>query len=85
MAHSCTRLEDFLLDQKDTIEEHIDRHKYYKHIPDKDTAYLDFIKQYGPCMRAWYCAEVCTDRIDCSIAKQYIDLRDSIFKNYKRK
>ncbi len=32
------------------LERHIDRHKYFRGIPDKKAGVLDFLRQYGPIM-----------------------------------
>lgn len=50
--------------QRDIISRHIDEHKYFKHIVDREKAVVDFIKQYAWLMRETYCL-ACPDKDTC--------------------
>lgn len=66
---SCNHLREFLTMQIDLIEQHIDNHKWYNHIEDKNEAAADFINKFGWIMRACYCTYVCPDASGCQIRK----------------
>jgi hypothetical protein len=71
MFHDCIRLQDILEAQIEIIERHVDRHKWFHLIADKDPAIADFIEKYGFIMREFYCSRVCKDRFECELAQQY--------------
>jgi hypothetical protein len=71
MFNECKRLHDILDAQVDIIERHIDQHKWFHGIANKDQAISDFIEKYGFIMREFYCSRVCKDRFDCEVAQRY--------------
>ena len=71
MIHECIRLQEILAAQIEIIERHIDQHKWFHLIADKDQAITDFIEKYGFIMREFYCSRVCKDRFECELAQQY--------------
>jgi len=68
---SCSHLHDFLQTEISIIEEHIDRHKWFNHIEDKELAVEDFIAKYGGIIRSCYCGYICPMRFDCLLSIQY--------------
>ena len=68
---SCNHLEDFLKEQRVIIARHVEKHKYFHKIIDKEEAINDFIKDYGWIMREMYCDKLCPN-IDCEIYKLYL-------------
>jgi len=71
MFNECKHLRDILDAQVDIIERHIDQHKWFRLIANKDQAIADFIEKYGFIMREFYCSRVCKDRFDCELAQRY--------------
>jgi hypothetical protein len=71
MLNECNRIKDILKAQIDIIERHIDQHKWFHQIEDRDEAIRDFIEKYGFIMREFYCSRICDDRFNCAIAQQY--------------
>ena len=63
----CTHLREFLDSEILIIEHHIDEHKWFNHIIDKDLAIGDFIDKYGWLMREYYCTYICPERNKCNI------------------
>ncbi|HDQ23132.1 MAG TPA: hypothetical protein ENN28_04175 [Candidatus Uhrbacteria bacterium] len=75
MPDRCTHLRELLKVQKNIIERHIDDHKWFLHIPDRQEAIADFIEKFGWIMRELYCGYICSVRLECEIAKQYLPPR----------
>jgi len=71
MFNECKHLHDILDAQIDIIERHIDKHKWFHGIANKDQAISDFIEKYGFIMREFYCSRSCKDRFECELALQY--------------
>jgi len=71
MLNECNRIKDILDAQIDIIERHVDQHKWFQQIEDRDEAIRDFIEKYGFIMREFYCSRICEDRFDCSLAQPY--------------
>jgi hypothetical protein len=61
----CDHLDDILRAEIPIIKRHIERHKWYRHIPDTNSAMIDFIENYGFIMREMYCQYVCPGREEC--------------------
>lgn len=72
MPDRCTHLQELLKVQKNIIERHIDEHKWFLHIPDRQEAIADFIEKFGWIMRELYCGYICPVRHECDIAQQYL-------------
>lgn len=70
--NQCTHLNDLLKAEIPLIKRHLYRHKWFKHIPDDNSAMTDFIERYGFIFREVYCGYVCVDRDKCELAKDYI-------------
>ena len=47
MEEHCTHLKDFLEAEMLIVKRHIDEHKWFLHIEDKNEAIDDFIKKYA--------------------------------------
>ena len=71
MIRECKQLQDILQAQTDIIERHVDQHKWFQHIEDRDLAICDFVEKYGFIMREFYCSRVCVSRFDCELAQKY--------------
>jgi len=72
MHKECTRMRDLLVVQKQIIERHIDEHKWFQHIPDKNEATSDFLEKFGWIMRELICGYICAERFNCKIAQKYL-------------
>jgi len=71
MVRECTHLREILDAQKDIIERHIDQHKWFQQIADREWAIYDFIVKYGFIMREFYCSRICQERFNCELAQKY--------------
>ena len=71
MQTECSRIKDILEAQIDIIERHVDDHKWFQQIEDRNEAIRDFIEKYGFIMREFYCSRVCEKRFGCLLAEQY--------------
>ena len=71
MQNECSRLKEILDAQIDIIERHVDKHKWFKQIEDRNEAIRDFIEKYGFIMREFYCSRICEERFTCEVASQY--------------
>ncbi|MBN1904857.1 MAG: hypothetical protein JW927_07150 [Deltaproteobacteria bacterium] len=71
MQSECSRLKEILEAQIEIIERHVDDHKWFMQIADRNEATRDFIEKYGFIMREFYCSRVCEQRFTCEIARQY--------------
>ena len=71
MQNECSRLKEILDAQIDIIERHVDDHKWFLQIEERNEAIRDFIEKYGFIMREFYCSRVCEERFACKVASQY--------------
>jgi hypothetical protein len=71
MLKECKHLTDILNAQTEIIERHIDQHKWFQQIENREVAICDFIEKYGFIMREFYCSRVCVSRFDCELAQKY--------------
>ena len=71
MQNECSRLKEILEAQIDIIERHVDDHKWFLQIEDRNEAVRDFIEKYGFIMREFYCSRICEERFACKVASQY--------------
>lgn len=71
MFEDCQHLRDILDAQLDIIERHIDRHKWFQQIENREEAISDFIEKYGFIMREFFCSRICEDRFDCRFAQEF--------------
>jgi hypothetical protein len=67
----CVKLDVLMQCQRDIIERHIDQHKWFKHIPDKEAGVSDFIKQYAWLMRDLFCNYICDSKDGCKLRGQF--------------
>ncbi|MFA5188846.1 MAG: hypothetical protein WC460_05790 [Patescibacteria group bacterium] len=77
MLDHCTNLRQLASVQSTIIKKHIDKHKWFAHIVDKQQATSDFIEKFGWIMRELYCGYICEKRLDCSIASEFLPQADS--------
>ena len=71
MQNECSRLKEILEAQIDIIERHVDNHKWFMQIEDRNEAIGDFIEKYGFIMREFYCSRICDERFTCEVASRY--------------
>ncbi|MEW6669916.1 MAG: hypothetical protein AB1512_32300 [Thermodesulfobacteriota bacterium] len=71
MVRQCIHIEEILDAQRDIIERHVDQHKWFNQIVNREEAIRDFIEKYGFIMREFYCSRICADRFDCVLAHRY--------------
>jgi len=71
MFSECKHLQEILSVQRDLIERHVDQHKWFQQITNREEAVRDFIEKYGFIMREFYCSRICRDRFDCELAQRY--------------
>ena len=71
MQNECSRLKEILEAQIDIIGRHVDDHKWFLQIDDRNEATRDFIEKYGFIMREFYCSRICEERFACKVASQY--------------
>jgi hypothetical protein len=68
--HKCEHLSEFLSLQKDIIEKHLEKHKWFRHIENENDAAIDFIQNYGWIMRAVFCTHLCPMASGCNLLKE---------------
>jgi hypothetical protein len=71
MLKECKHLSEILEAQKDIIERHIEQHKWFQKIGNREAAICDFVEKYGFIMREFYCSRICVSRFDCELAQKY--------------
>jgi predicted HD phosphohydrolase len=72
MHEECTHMQELLKVQREVIRRHLDEHKWFQHITDKNEAVADFLDKFGWIMREMICGHFCEDRFKCKIAQQYM-------------
>lgn len=55
----CTYFKPFMDEQIKLIRRHLDRHKWFQHITDRQQAVADFVEKYGELLREMYCETAC--------------------------
>lgn len=73
MQEMCTHLKDLVSAELSIIERNIDKHKWLRHIEDKNEAVADFIEKYIWVVREMYCGYVCKDKDNCILAQEFIE------------
>ena len=63
---TCKHLMEFNIAQLTVIKKHLDKHKWFKGIEDKNLAIVDFINSYAFVMRDIYC-ETCNCKNQCEV------------------
>lgn len=62
----CKHVKDINSAQIRLIRKHLEKHKWYRHLPDDDTAALSFVNEYATLMRDSYCGRECEEWKTCS-------------------
>jgi len=70
---TCSHFRDFMKEQVDLMKRHVDRHKFYRGIPDRTQAEIDFIDNFGGLLREMYCDTACSEHEQCQDYKDYLD------------
>jgi hypothetical protein len=70
MKTQCSRLNKFMKTQADVIQKHLGEHKWLRKIEDDNDALDSFIRDYGWLIREMYCAHICDEKDDCTIADE---------------
>jgi len=68
---NCNHLEELLKEQVLIIGRHIEEHKWFQQIENKQKAISDFINKYGWVMREMYC-DLCPEGNDCTAYQKYL-------------
>lgn len=68
----CRNLSALSAIQRDIIEKHIEKHKWYNGIENKEEAIQDFIDKFAWIIREMYCGYICGQRFRCKDAQKYI-------------
>lgn len=70
--NECTELKQLLVAELSIIQNHLDDHKWFHHIEDKNDAVGDFIYKYGWILKEMYCNFACK--------KEHCELRQTKYK-----
>lgn len=73
MNNKCTQVKKLLDLQIKMIEEHIDKHKWFNHMSDKNEAVIDFIDKYGWVMKQLFCEYICEHKNECNLLKKELE------------
>lgn len=68
----CQNMNELMQAQLDIIKRHIDRHKWFQHIDDRDKAIEDFIEKYAWLMREMFCLFTCPHSTNCFIREKLL-------------
>ena len=69
---SCNHLKEFIEEQKKIIGRHLDKHKWYQHIDNKEKALQDFVDKYAWIIREMYCDAACPEKSKCAAYQNYL-------------
>jgi trehalose-6-phosphate synthase len=69
----CEHLKEFIEEQKTIMRRHLDKHKYYRGIADREKAVESFVSDYAWLMREMYCDKVCPNSKDCAAYQNYLN------------
>jgi hypothetical protein len=72
IPHGCKQFKQLMTVQTRIIQEHIEEHKWYRHIEDKNQAVLAFVNEYAWLMREMFCGTACPNRHTCSWGKTFL-------------
>ncbi len=64
----CPELKDLITAEIPIVKKHLERHKWFKHIPDDNLAAIDFLERYGWIMKELYCTSGCKKKDTCEHA-----------------
>lgn len=73
MIDSCLKVSDLLKIEKNIIEKNINRHKWFKHMTDRNIAMIDFIKTFGGILKQMYCESACSYCKECQVYQKMIE------------
>jgi hypothetical protein len=71
----CQKLKDFLEIERKIIIRHIDDHKWFNKIEDKNEGVADFIQKYGWIIKEMYCTYMCENKDGCALKKELDEAR----------
>jgi len=80
---NCRHLDELLKEQTKVIVRHIDKHKWYKGIDNKDKAVEDFVDKYAFIMREMYC-DLCPENNECRTYQGYLERNNGGILNGKK-
>ncbi|MCX6745176.1 MAG: hypothetical protein NTX82_06680 [Candidatus Parcubacteria bacterium] len=60
------------LAKQEIVRKHIDKHKWFKQIADREEAIRDFISRFGWIMQELICGYACEQRYECPAAKSFL-------------
>jgi hypothetical protein len=72
---SCSQIRELLKVELSIIQKHLDEHKWFQHIEDKNMAVNDFIEKYAWLMKEMYCNFSCKKE-NCELRKTEYKLSD---------
>jgi len=61
----CPYNGSFLKEQKELINRHLDRHKWFRGISGREEGVGDFVVRYGEILREFFCDTACPDSATC--------------------
>lgn len=64
----CPELQELITTEIPIVRKHLERHKWFKHIPDDNLAAIDFLERYGWIMKELYCTSGCKKKDTCEHA-----------------
>jgi hypothetical protein len=67
VKQECDELKEFLDVERRIILKHIDSHKWFNGIADKNEAIADFISRYAWLIRETYCMSICGNSKNCAV------------------
>ena len=68
---NCIKMKEIMTEQRTIIRRHLDEHKWFNHISDKNQAVEDFIDKFGWVIREAYC-DLCVFNRECLAYQNYI-------------
>lgn len=69
---SCTNIKKLLSVEMEIIRRHIDNHKWFNKISDKNEGVCDFVFKYGWLIQELYCGFSCPKRHKCECAERFL-------------
>jgi len=72
---SCSQIRELLIVELAVIQNHLDDHKWFHHIENKNDAVIDFIEKYAWIMKEIYCNFTCKKEC-CNLRQTKYKLSD---------
>lgn len=66
----CQKLKDLMKVEREIISRHIDDHKWFNQIVDKNEGVADFIQKYAWIIREMFCTYMCENKDGCTLWKE---------------